>query len=61
MEFGFHKDKSIVVEEDPNKEYESINSVNVCRSIFLFLCVLYFGYDKMTMSYTIKTIDILPY
>jgi len=29
-DFGFKIDTSIVVEDDPNKEYEGINSVKVC-------------------------------
>lgn len=30
IDFGFKLDPTIRLEEDPNKEYESINSVKVC-------------------------------
>lgn len=39
-DFGFKVDKSIVVEEDPNKEYEGINSVKVCTSVIFTILVL---------------------
>lgn len=30
LDFGFKFDSSVCAEEDPNKEYEGINSVKVC-------------------------------
>jgi len=32
INFGFKIDESIIVEEDPNKEYEGINSVKVRKT-----------------------------
>jgi len=40
-DFGFKEDTSIVVEEDPNKEYEGINSVKVCTSVTFTFLVLH--------------------
>lgn len=43
-DFGFKVDTSIVVEEDPNKEYEGINSVKVCTGVifrFYFYIFIY--------------------
>jgi len=48
-DFGFKTDTSIVVEEDPNKEYEGINSVKVCTNIifdtYSILNIIYILYD----------------
>jgi len=42
-DFGFKVDTSIIVEEDPNKEYEGINSVKVCTVLYLqfysYICI----------------------
>jgi len=39
-DFGFKVDTSIVVEEDPNKEYEGVNSVKVGTSVIFTILVL---------------------
>jgi len=41
-DFGFKVDTSIMVEEDPNKEYEGINSVKVCMVLYLHIYLLIF-------------------
>lgn len=42
IDFGFKGDASIVVEEDPSKEYEGINSVKVCKIwIYLYHCKIF--------------------
>lgn len=39
-DFGFKVDTSIMVEEDPNKEYEGVNSVKVGSSVIFTVLVL---------------------
>lgn len=36
LDFGFKIDTSIAAEDDPDKEYEGINSVKVCKNVKSF-------------------------
>jgi len=47
-DFGFKVDTSVVAEEDPNKEYEGINSVKVCTCVTFTISIYIFIYEYLT-------------